>query len=108
MKKIIGIIAAIVLCAGCANFKTLQTDDSFDPVTGKCIRRIRTSAGATTVFEGQSRLATWKASQTDKTQGATVGGLAQEATATNAVNAFSEGMFQLGRGLATGAAGGVK
>lgn len=72
---------------GCARFGTTQTDNSYDPETGKLIRSITTKAASHTFFESKSALAKWKASQTDKTQGAEVGGLSQDAgPGTNTAN----------------------
>jgi hypothetical protein len=45
-------------------------------------RTVTTRASAYTLFSAKSSLATWKASQTDKTQGASVGGLEMQG-ATN-------------------------
>lgn len=69
---------AILLLAGCARFKTVQTDVSDENTK---IRTITTRASAITFLAGKSSLASWKATQTDKTQGASVGGLEQEADA---------------------------
>lgn len=75
---------AAVLMTGCARFGTTQTDESYDTETGtKRVRTITTRASAYTLFSARSSLAKWKASQTDKTQGATVGDLNQESSATN-------------------------
>jgi hypothetical protein len=73
-------IGALVLATGCARFNTTQRDLSYDE-QGNPTREITTRATAYTFFAGQSSLASWKASQTDKTQGATVGNLTQEANA---------------------------
>lgn len=83
MKTTIILICAIALC-GCANFSTRQTDESYE--NGQLIRRVTTTASACTLIESKSQLANFKASQTDKTQGASVGSLSQESNATNSVN----------------------
>lgn len=81
------LLAAVALLGpGCATFTTQQTDISYDPETGKPIRTVSTRATARTFFEAKSSLASFKATQTDKTQSATVGSLSQEATGSNAVN----------------------
>lgn len=68
---------------GCARFTTNQTDASYE--NGQIVRQVTTKAQAVTVFEAKSALANFKASQTDKTQSASVGSLSQEsAGATNA------------------------
>ena len=83
MKKTTIIIACLLL-VGCARFTTTQRDTSYE--SDKIVRKITTKASAHTFFEAKSQLASWKATQTDKTQGATVGTLSQEATTTNLVN----------------------
>jgi len=67
---------------GCARFTTTQSDTSYDDL-GKPLRTITTRASAVTFFEAKSALASFKATQTDKTQTAIVGGLNQEASSTN-------------------------
>ena len=73
------------LLLGCARFATTQTDYSYEQ--GQIVRQVRTKATAHTFFAARSSLANWKASQTDKTQGASVGQLDQQASAidTNTV-----------------------
>ena len=85
MKKLYIPLLLISLCS-CARFNTTQTDYSYDPETGNKIRQITTKAASSTFFESKSSLTTWKATQTDKTQGATVGGLEQSSTGTNTVS----------------------
>lgn len=76
--------------SGCARFNTTQTDVSYE--NGKISRQITTKATGYTIGAGNSKLATWKASQTDKTQGATVGGLDQQVDASTNWNALVEGI----------------
>lgn len=71
---------------GCARFNTTQTDLSHEE--GQPVRQITTKATAYTLFTSRSALANFKASQTDKTQGASVGSLTQESSGTNAVQAL--------------------
>ncbi len=71
--------------AGCARFSTSQADLNYGP-DGKPLRKITTRATAYTFGTSKSQLANFKASQTDKTQGATVGSLTQESNASNAVH----------------------
>lgn len=80
---------ALFLClalpfAGCARFSTTQKDLSYD-ANGYPLRTITTHAAATTFFAADSKLATWKATQSDKSQGATVGGLEQSADSSQAI-----------------------
>jgi len=75
MKKNLSCLI-LALLASCARFSTTQTDVSINPDGTK--REITTKAKATTIWASKSALANWKASQTDKTQGATVGALNQE------------------------------
>lgn len=89
--KIIIALSLITLC-GCARFSTTQTDMSYEQGTPS--RQITTKASAYTLFSGKSSLATWKASQTDKTQGASVGGLTQEGGQTNQLSDFAAAMVK--------------
>ena len=75
-------LAPLVLATGCARFGTKQMDLSYGD-NGQPQRKITTHASAYTFFSAKSSLATWKASQTDKTQGATVGQLDQNGGQTN-------------------------
>lgn len=84
VKNILLILALIGLGTGCARFTTTQTDESYEK--GLIVRRITTKASAATLIESKSALANFKASQTDKTQAASVGSLTQESNATNTVN----------------------
>ena len=81
--KSVAVLSVLVL-TGCANFTTKQIDRSYEE--GKLVREIITQASATTLIESKSELSKFKASQTDKTQSATVGSLGQESNATNSVN----------------------
>ena len=77
-------ISAFCIAPGCARFSTPQTDLSYE--NGQPQRALTTKAAAFTFFSARSQLTNWKASQTDKTQGATVGALTQESSATNLVD----------------------
>lgn len=78
-------LGAIVLLVGCARFSTTQRDERTNEKTGETTT-ITTKAAAWTFFESKSTLAKWKATQTEKSQGAEVGGLEQSSSATtNAV-----------------------
>jgi hypothetical protein len=77
------LVAVLALLAGCARFSTTQTDVSNDNLDGSTTRTITTKASASTFFAAKSALAQWKATQTDKTQGASVGSLTQESGGTN-------------------------
>lgn len=82
MNAIALILLALPLC-GCASFSTTQTDESNEK-TG--LRKITTVTRARTFWESHSDLATFAATQTDKSQNLKIGKLSQESTATNAVN----------------------
>ena len=82
------VLALALALAGCARFSTKQSDTSYDD-TGKPQRTISTRVSATTFFDSQSALTAFKASQTDKTQGASVGALNQNASSTN-LNAIAD------------------
>lgn len=77
MKTLVYAFVLSLLC-GCASFVTDQKDITYDPKTGNKTREIATSAKSRTVVASKSSLGHWKASQTDKTQGAAVGNLSQE------------------------------
>jgi hypothetical protein len=87
-------LAAAMAFSGCARFQTTQQDLSYDKAGTQ--RTITTKATATTFFAGKTALAKWKASQTDKTQGASVGTLEQQADAstnlTGVVEAVATGI----------------
>lgn len=87
MKKLM-LIIPLVAIVGCARFSTKQTDLSYDK-QGNPLRTITTRATSTTFFESKSSLANFKASQTDKSQNATVGSLNQEASSTNLTSLIS-------------------
>jgi hypothetical protein len=72
----------LVLLAGCSTFTTTQTDKRTNEKTGETTTVI-THARSTTFFDSKSNLAKWKATQSEKSQGAEVGGLAQESNGTN-------------------------
>lgn len=77
MKKLLLIASALAL-AGCANFKSTQTDLSYEK--GAPSRQITTKTSARTFFAAKSELSRYKALTTDKTQSLGIGGLNQEAT----------------------------
>lgn len=85
-------LALVLLTGGCSTFKTVQSDsrEEYDPTTGKLVSKnvITTKAGSRTLWDSDSQLANWKATQTEKTQGAEVGALVQKSTATNSVEAL--------------------
>ncbi len=74
------VLAAIILpLAGCARFRSTQTETALDGtqrITRVCV---------TTFFDGRSDLAKLRATTTDKTQGLTLSGLDQSSSSTNAV-----------------------
>lgn len=87
------IVLITLLClASCARFSTTQTDISAQPDGTQ--RTITTKAGASTWFASKSSLANWKATQTDKTQGASVGALTQQGDTNlvNYINAIAAGV----------------
>lgn len=84
MKKLTVIPLFALALAGCASFSTTQVDERNKDGTTK----VTTTVKARTLWESRSALANFKASQTEKTQGASVGSLNQEASSTNAVRAI--------------------
>jgi hypothetical protein len=81
----IAFIAALAM-AGCARFRTTQIDERKAP-DGQ-ITKVSTIVSASTLFTSKSQLANFKASQTERQQGASVGSLSQESSGTNAVRAL--------------------
>jgi len=81
--KTIALLAVVALC-GCAHFTTKQTDVRNGETT-----TITTKVTGWTFFDSKSQLANFKASQTEKTQGASVGSLTQESSGTNTVAALN-------------------
>ena len=86
--KYVSCLIALLVSAGCATFVTNQQDISKKLKDGTEQREISTKAKATTLFTSKSALTKFKANQTDKSQGATVGSLEQESSGTNAVEAL--------------------
>ena len=84
MKHIL-LIGTIAL-TGCAHYTTTQTDTSYEK--GLPSRSITTKVSVGTFFDSTSKLATSKATQTDKSQSSTLGGLEQSASSTNTVQAL--------------------
>lgn len=75
--KSLAVIFGLLVVGGCARFSTIQTDMSYDD-QGKPQRQVTTKATAYTLWSSKSALASWKATQTDSSQGATVGNLTQQ------------------------------
>ncbi len=82
MRTLLTISIALLL-VGCSRFTTRQTDITYKEGNPKPEREITTRASAWTFFSGKSQLTSFKANQTDKSQGATVGSLVQEGGQTN-------------------------
>lgn len=83
-------LSALILNVGCAHYETIQTDKSIKDEYGIETRTITTEVKASTLFDSNSKLANFKANQTDKTQSTSVGSLDQTTTSTNGVAALKE------------------
>jgi hypothetical protein len=94
MKQLTAISLALLLC-GCARFSTKQTDERTNEQTGEKTK-VTTKASATTFAASKSALAQWKASQTDKQQGAEVGSLEQESDASKLLDAVVQAAVKAG------------
>jgi hypothetical protein len=79
-------VLAVSVMAGCARFKTIQIDER-RAANGESTK-IETHVSASTLWTSKSQLANFKASQTEKSQGASVGSLSQESSGTNTVRAL--------------------
>lgn len=95
------LLPACILGTGCARFRTVQRDISIQ--TNGTTRTIETTATATTLAAGKQALAQWKATQSDKSQGASVGSVNQESDASGLL----QGLMGLGRLLYSAQSGGV-
>ena len=89
------LLPAGLVLTGCAHFTTTQTDIRYDE-NGKIATAVTTRATASTLFEAESALANFKATQTDKTQSASVGQLNQSSSATNSITALADLIRALG------------
>jgi hypothetical protein len=106
MKRILKLTmmaTALLLGSGCARFTTTQIDERTNIQTGETTT-ITTKASSFTFFDSKSSLAKWKATQSEKSQGAEVGGLDQETSGTNTVDLIRA----LAEGAVMGAAKSIK
>lgn len=95
MKRI-PILILLLALSGCSNFGTKQVEkrvvERYSETTGKLLERektdIITEAKSKAFVDGKSKVHNWKAKQTESTQSAEVGALAQDTTSTNAVDAL--------------------
>lgn len=79
------LLIPLIALTGCASFTTKQKE-SRNETEGTV--EISTTVKARTLWESKSQLSNFKASQTEKTQGASVGTLSQESNGTNTVEAL--------------------
>jgi type IV pilus biogenesis protein CpaD/CtpE len=70
----------LALCSGCARFHSVQVQTKSDGTKTESRQTI------STFWDSQSSIAKLRASTTDKTQGLTVGGFAEESQSSNVVN----------------------
>ena len=94
---------ALLLGSGCSSFRTTQSDSRYNEKTGETTT-ITTKASSFTFFDSKSSLAKWKATQSEKSQGAEVGGLEQETSGTNTIDLIRA----LAEGAVMGAAKSIK
>ena len=85
---VILLAACLLFSPGCSSFRTVQTDERINAKTGEKTK-ISTKATSRTFFDSKSALTSFKAAQTEKSQGASVGSLNQESAGTNAVNTLN-------------------
>jgi len=83
MKKLL--LIPLLALAGCASFSTTQEDLSYEEGSQTPTRKITTRVKVATFWDSNSQLAQSKATQTDKTQSASLGSLNQTATSSNIV-----------------------
>ena len=99
-SAMLGILIAAL--NGCARFSTVQSDVSV--ATNGTTRTITTDVTSYTLFSSKLLLAGFKAQQTDKTQGASVGQLSQqgETNMVAIITAISAGVAAGMKAAATG------
>lgn len=99
--------AVAILCAlmftGCARFQNRQTDTTYG-ADGKPTRSITTAQAAYTIGPAKSDLTKFKATNTDKSQSATVGALSNASEEPVAVGKFLDLLLMVGKAGATGGA----
>lgn len=81
------LILGLSLCVvtGCANLRS-TTIETTDPKTG--VESRTTKVSVRTFFDGNSEVTKFKNSVTRTTAGTSIGGMAQETSATNVVNSI--------------------
>lgn len=84
----ISAIAVLLALPACSTFSTTQIDERTNQKTGETTK-ITTKAAARTFWDSKSNLAKWKATQSEKSQGAEVGGLGLESSGTNVVGVLN-------------------
>jgi uncharacterized protein YceK len=84
-------VVLFVLLAGCAHIETDQTDTTITDVAGVKTRTIKTRATGYTFMAGKQHLDKLRTTNTDKTQGMSVGSVEQESDASPLAKAISEG-----------------
>lgn len=92
MKTPLLCILPVILLLGCARFSTRQSDirkEWWEGTNQFSTTEIITKASSYTLFSSKSDLANFKATQTEKSQGASVGSLIQQG-GTNAVEVLRE------------------
>lgn len=89
MKRQLSLLCLLLVLSGCARFSTKQVDVSYEYGAQYPTRKITTKASAIAFFESSSKLAQFKAANTDKSQTASISGLDQAANGTNVVAALN-------------------
>lgn len=94
MKANLTVALLALLSFGCARFSTIQTDTRYDEAGNKATT-ITTKAQAWTFFQADSKLANWKAEQSEGSQGAEVGNLEQSSSGTNITQTIKEVLVEI-------------
>lgn len=79
-----------LLLVGCVGVNTVQTDESWEQ-DGITYRKIVTKGNAKALLAAKQALDKVKLTQTDKSQGLSVGSVSQESDASSLVRAAAEG-----------------
>lgn len=96
--RILYTIVSLCLLTGCATFSTVQTDENTASDGAQTL--VSTRVNARSFFAANSSLSGWKASQSAKTQGASIGSLVVNSDAGTNVAAIAAAITQAAIGAA--------
>jgi hypothetical protein len=97
--KMLSALCVCVVFTGCSRLSVTQTETDADGTER------RTQFKASTFFDSKSELAKARTTMTEKSQGVSISGLAQESSGSNAVSLAEKIVEGAVRGAVTGAKG---